>query len=160
LQGEKVLIFKITQQAIFDRKHIPIIRDKWDVTVERVNLPWIEKLSGVVVFFEQNRFPRHFNLNPKHGENGVGNWTKESKLLCSRQEAQILLNSAIASPIVNELYNYDQTRKHFIVFKNEGFTPEINGVLQQQYHGYYPDNENEIEPKVRALLLELADLEL
>lgn len=81
---------------------------------------------------------RVFNVSPKHGENGRGNWHNESPLLCSGEEAQELLNNAIAD--FNEkqrrLFNYDRNRNAFIEFFYEGDTP------QQQWHGFHVTSQD------------------
>ncbi|OAI09371.1 hypothetical protein A1353_03430 [Methylomonas methanica] len=81
---------------------------------------------------------RVFNVSQKHGENGKSNWPNESPLLCSGEEAQELLNNAIAD--FNEkqrrLFNYDRNRNAFIEFFYEGDTP------QQQWHGFHVTSQD------------------
>jgi len=96
----------------------------------------------------ENRQPRLFNLSPKHGENGQGHWPTASRLLCSRDRAKELLETAIGDKrITDELYNFDEEQNCYIVFKYEGENP------QNQYHAYHlPINSNEIHDQIKTLL--------
>jgi hypothetical protein len=100
----------------------------------------------------ENRQKRNFNLNPKHGENGVGahkgnKGDKVDPLLCSREEAQRLLKKAIGDTRrATELYNFDSQNQKFIVFKFENETP------QNQYHGFHPNNQDEIPHDFKQLI--------
>lgn len=77
---------------------------------------------------------RNFNLSDKHGENGIGEWPGESKLLCSRSKAQILLNSSIADLGQKiRLFNFDEDNDTFIEFFYEGANP------QNQWHAFHLD---------------------
>ena len=59
------------------------------------------EVKPLAAWFEGNRRPvRKFHLNPKHGENGKGahpehKGDKVSVLLCSKEEAALLLNKAV-----------------------------------------------------------------
>ena len=77
--------------------------------------------------------PRKFELSPKHGENGKGNQPNASPLLCSKDEAQNMLNDAVPCFFEREknLYNFDAVRNTFIVFFYEGNNP------QNQWHGFH-----------------------
>lgn len=103
----------------------------------------------------ENRQKRNFNLNPKHGENGVGAHKKNKgdtidTLLCSRNEAQIFLHKAIGDTRkTTELYYFDTTHQKFIVFKFENETP------QNQYHGYHPTNQDEIPHEFKQLIKDI-----
>ena len=101
-------------------------------------------------WFLENRQPRIFNLNPKHGENGTGARPNKgetvSLLRCNRSEAAELLNSAKGDKrLSKELFAYDAIHSRFIIFKDENTA--INS-----YHGYHVDDENEIPLKVRNIL--------
>ncbi|MDR0832915.1 MAG: hypothetical protein LBN93_01805 [Candidatus Symbiothrix sp.] len=89
--------------------------------------------------------PRTFNLNPKHGENGKGNQPNASPLLCSKHNAQTLLNTAIPCFLERgkNMYNFDDDKKTFIVFFYEGDNP-LN-----QWHGFHlkPDEWTKEIPK-------------
>jgi len=98
----------------------------------------------------QNRQPRLFNLNPKHGENSKGakanKGEKVSVLLCNKQYAQELLNSAIGDKrISKKLFNFDNEFQKYIVFEDEN-TPN------NTYHAYHIDNENKVPQNIQRLL--------
>ena len=86
--------------------------------------------------------PRFFHLSPKHGENGKGNQPNASPLLCSKDEAQRMLNDAIPcfSEKEKNLYYFDIDHNTFIVFFYEGEN------MQNQWHGFHivKDRWNEI----------------
>jgi hypothetical protein len=86
-----------------------------------------------IIYWIANTEVRPFNLSSKHGENGKGNWQGESLLLCTKEDAQKLLNTAI--PCFEEkeknLFNFDNTHNTFIVFYYEGDNP------QRQWHGFH-----------------------
>ena len=80
---------------------------------------------------------RTFNVNPKHGENGRGNQLNQSILVCSKEDAQQLLNAAI--PFMEKgknLFNYDKTHNMYIMFYFEGNNP------QKQWHGFHLDKKD------------------
>jgi hypothetical protein len=116
--------------------------------------PFFIKISSTVSresleeWLINNRQQRVFNLNPKHGENGMGGHKsnkgeKVALLLCSRERAQELLNNAKGDKRKNkELYIFDDQHKRFLIFKDDN--TEINS-----YHGYHLDSENEIPAKIR-----------
>jgi len=81
--------------------------------------------------------PRTFNLSPKHGEKGKGNYSKASPLLCSKEEAQNMLDDAIPCFLEQEksLFNFDTIHQTFIVFYFEGDNP------QNQWHGFHLKQE-------------------
>ena len=81
---------------------------------------------------------RTFNVIPKHGENGKGNQPKESILLCSKEEAQLLLNTAIPCFMEREknLFNYDKTHNTYVMFYFEGNNP------QKQWHGFHLEKKD------------------
>ena len=111
----------------------------------------IESIEKMRILFDENRTPRKFNLNPKHGENGKNTRTNKGEKVspphCSKEEAQILLNTAIGDfKTTTELYNYDESHSRFIVFKYENDSPA------NQYHGYHVDSINEIPAFIRTLL--------
>ncbi|MBF0320084.1 MAG: hypothetical protein HQL01_09835 [Nitrospirae bacterium] len=86
--------------------------------------------AALTQWFADNRLPqRIFNLTPKHGENGLGNWPGASPLMCSKFEAQGLLNTAIGQSH-RELFNHDGLYKMFIVFKDEN-------TVENTYHGFH-----------------------
>lgn len=113
-------------------------------------IPFIFEIEILENWLASNRKKRVFNLNPKHGENGIGNHQEGSPLRCNRQRAGELLNTAIGNKaITRELYNYDLEHQRYIVFKLDGSSNDADS-----YHGYHIDNENEIDVSIRTLLEE------
>lgn len=102
----------------------------------------------IIEYLIRTREKRNFHVIKKHGENGVGalpnNKGIVSVLECSQEEAQALLDKAVGTRDCNELYAYDDARSKFIVFKYEGDNP------QNKYHGYHPENQNDIPEKVQV----------
>ncbi|MCT4602574.1 MAG: hypothetical protein N4A59_06710 [Marinifilum sp.] len=119
---------------------------------DKVEVESLSTVEEIFNWFTQNRIPkRNFHINPKHGENRQDERLIHneliSPLMCSAQEAKILLQTAIGNNR-NELFNFDKERNHFIVFKYEGNTPE------NLYHGYHvPTNSNEVPDWIKNKLL-------
>ena len=97
------------------------------------------EVKPLACWFECNRRPvRKFHLNPKHGENGKGahpehKGDKVSVLLCSGDEAAVLLNKAIGVNAESKtLFFRDVNRDKYIEFKCEG---------NQVFHGFHLDDE-------------------
>lgn len=107
-----------------------------------------EELS---TWFAQERVPtRNFQVIPKHGENRQNERLIGGELIsplrCSKEQAQLLLNTAIGDHI-NELYNFDADHDHYIIFKFEGNNP------QNMYHGYHvPVDSQEIPNHIKTKL--------
>jgi hypothetical protein len=89
--------------------------------------------SNNLVAWIIDKKPRIFNLSPKHGESDKGHQRDASPLLCSKEEAQDILNRAIPCFIEREknLYYFDRKHDRFITFFFEGHNP------QQQWHGFH-----------------------
>lgn len=95
-------------------------------------------LSVFELWLYKYKKKRIFEPNPKHDKIFTHQNKQEevSKLLCTNQEAQKLLNDAIGS-IGKELYNFDSKYKYIIEFK----LTRKDGDLYI-YHGYHLTNEN------------------
>lgn len=98
------------------------------------------EVKPLAAWFEGNRRPvRKFHLNPKHGENGKGahpanKGDKVSVLLCSKEEAALLLNKAVGEGAEGKtLFFLDADKEKFIEFKCEG---------DQVFHGFHLDEED------------------
>jgi hypothetical protein len=108
----------------------------------------------LVSWTKSNHTPRKFNLNPKHGENGknarANKGEKVSLLLCSKDQAQVLLDEAVCYRGTSELFYLDTAADKFMVFKSDN-TPD------NSYHGYHLDldDEHEVPGKVRQYLRKL-----
>ncbi len=127
-------------------KEITIILNSREVFIHSV-----ENQTELTEWFTNNRNPkRKFHIIPKHGENRIDikviNNETISPLRCSCKEAQVLLNTAIGDSI-KELFNFDEKRDAFIVFKYEGQNP------QNLYHGFHlPKDTDEIPKSIKDKL--------
>lgn len=97
-------------------------------------------IKNITSWFESSRIPqRTFNLNPKHGESGVGAYPsnkgeKVSVLLCSKGAANSLLKKAVGINTYDRtMYYYDVKHKRYIEFKHEA---------NFNYHGFHLDDED------------------
>ena len=97
------------------------------------------EIKTLAAWFEENRRPiRKFHLNPKHGEYGKGahpanKGDKVSLLLCSKEEAALLLNKAVGENTESKiLFFWDADKEKYIEFKCEG---------NQVFHGFHLDEE-------------------
>jgi hypothetical protein len=99
--------------------------------IECININAVSDIINWISGIER----RTFNVHLKHGENGKGNQLNASSLLCSKEKAQILLESAIPCFLEREknLYSFDQEHNTFIMFYFEGNNP------QKQWHGFHLD---------------------
>ena len=140
--------------ASFQSKTITILKEMRENN-QLLLLPTFNQVNNeqeLYAWLIENRQKRNFNLNPKHGENGVGahkgnKGDTVDPLLCSRNEAQVLLDKAIGDTRrTTELYYFDSQNQKFIVFKFENDTP------QNQYHGYHPNNQDEIPHDFKQLI--------
>lgn len=98
------------------------------------------EIKPLARWFEHNRRPiRKFHLNPKHGENGKGahpanKGDKVSVLLCSEEEAAIMLNKAVGESMDSKtLFFWDSDKDKYIEFKCE---------VNQEFHGFHLDEED------------------
>lgn len=81
-----------------------------------------------------NRKPaREYSWNPKHGENGKGNWPGESRLLGSRKEAKLLLKNAVGETYRGTLFCWDAQYGHYMEYKKE---------LNDTYHSFHLEGED------------------
>ncbi len=137
-----------------NRSIIPILKDGYNEKCPFfICIPHIKNSTELENWISQNRQPRLFNLNPKHGENGKGAKANKGEevsiLLCNKKHAQELLNSAIGDKrISKKLFNFDNEHQKFIIFEDEN-TPN------NTYHGYHVDNENEVPQGIREFLVKL-----
>ncbi len=124
-----------------------------ELNSQKILIYSVENQEQLTEWFIKNRIPkRNFHIIPKHGENreDIRNINNEviSPLRCSCAEAQVLLNSAIGNS-VEELFNFDEKRNAFIVFKSEGENP------QNLYHGFHlPKDSIEIPESIKNKLIE------
>lgn len=111
------------------------------------------KIKDIANWFENNRRPqRIFNWNPKHGEYGKGahpshKGDKVSILMCSRSEANALLNKAVGIDL-KVLYTFDEKYGQYIEFKREN---------KNIYHGFHLDMEEakRVPPIIRERIEKL-----
>lgn len=151
-QNENQKLVLIHNDGIhLNRSMIPIIKDGYsDKCPFFTCIQHVKNSTELETWIIENRQPRLFNLNPKHGENGKGakanKGEKVSVLLCHKQHAQTLLDSSIGDKRINKkLFNFDNEHQKYIVFEDEN-TPN------NTYHGYHIDNEDEVPKNIRRLL--------
>ena len=116
-----------------------VLGNTFDVCINNntVSVDSCNKVSEIRNWFTINRQPvRNFHAIEKHGENrkDIKNINDEtiSPLRCLEHEASALLQTAIGDT-VDELFNDDTERGHYIIFKYEGNNP------QNMYHAYHVD---------------------
>ena len=116
-----------------DFKNTSLLEVKSNTEFEKIKISYLTDLEDIRRWIVDNSDKRIFHISGKHGENGKGNWTGESILLCSKLEATSLLESAITDFIEkeNRLFNWDSTHNTFIEFFFEGNNP------QRQWHGFH-----------------------
>lgn len=125
---------------------ISLLSVKSNGEFEKIEIDVLTSVDDINNWISQNGEQRNFNLSPKHGENGRGNWKGESVLYVSQADAQILLDGAIGDfTKKNRLFNYDATNNLFIEFFYEGPNP------QTQWHGFHI-TEGEVRNRVPEIL--------
>jgi peroxiredoxin len=129
------------KQALFSSKlsSETFLVVKSNTEFEKVNISYFSDLQNVTKWIVDNTSKRNFHTSPKHGENGKDNWKGQSVLLCSKSEANLLLESAIPDFIEkeNRLFNWDNTRHQtYIEFFFEGDNP------QKQWHGFHLETKD------------------
>ena len=123
-------------------------RSRIEIDVKDVNVKSISE------WYEINRRPhRVFNLNPKHGENGKGahphnKGDSVSLLMCSKEEAEIMLHKAYGTDS-NTLFYFDKTRNQYVEFKKE---------RENTYHAFYlePEDNNRISSRIKEMISKLS----
>jgi len=143
-----IILFPSTNHSYKQREFITIlvdkIRDNKSFEPQLHNLKYVDTAQKWFDYIKSESVYKEVNKNNKHGENGIGahksnKGKKVSKLYCSIQEAQILLDSAIRVKRINEtcFFNFDPIRNLYIKFHYEGQNP------QNQYHAYHIEKEDE-----------------
>lgn len=127
-------------------------RDDITVTFNRETscIPNINSIKKISTWFQENRIPcREFHDTAKHRLNNGGNLDNASPLLCTQEEAQILLNSAVGENTT--LYNIDVQNNCWIKFMYDNVEVPIG---QKQYHGYSLDFDSlEIPETIKKIIL-------
>ncbi|MGJ1327475.1 hypothetical protein [Sphingobacterium multivorum] len=104
---------------------------------EKLSLLFFNSVDSIVEWLVNCGEKRTFNLSPKHGQNGIGNWPGESSLLCSSEQAQVLLNKAIGDFVnLKRLFFFDESTNTYIEFFFEGNNP------QKSWHGFHLKKED------------------
>jgi hypothetical protein len=123
------------------------------VDVEQISNASIEQIEcrelkkELKKWFDSNRIPpRIYNVNQKHGENGIGEWSGASKLLCSHEDAGEMLSKAIGTSSIDELYYYDQNHNTYIIFRYEG------NIGTNQFHAYHLSAKDVIDKSIKRIL--------
>ncbi len=146
----------INQQAVEVTHNSSITLMRVADNNDKTDIPYVVNADNLENWLIENRKTRYFNVHPKHGENGTGNWgqsrgNKVDVLECSAHEAQELLRNAIGDCRKSErkFFNFDTNRRKYILFYFEGNNP------QNQFHGFHIPNENEnkeVFPNLRKIL--------
>lgn len=111
------------------------------------------ELSNLPTWFNNNRIPRrNYHPSSKHGENGMGEHSGASKLLCNHTCATEMLHKALGNDEIDELYFFDEQYNKFIIFRYEGDNP-LN-----QFHAYHLNNDNDVPKSVKVLYSKLLEL--
>lgn len=84
---------------------------------------------------------RIFEFNPKHGICGHGAFPNQSVMYCcTKEEAEILLNTALPHPKKARWFcNFDERNNRFVVFLP-------HEVEQGKYHGFHYENTPNLDP--------------
>ncbi|MBN2533244.1 MAG: hypothetical protein JXB88_10150 [Spirochaetales bacterium] len=131
-----------------DRSFLAIIKDGGEKNIPIfTRIDFVSDYTSLENWIVINRIPRKFKHNPKHPKAKEINKNKYvSALLCSEEEAQILLNSAIGDAgFSNKLYNYDTKNKKYIIFQDDD-------TQENTYHGYHAINDTEIPEIIKTIL--------
>ncbi|AYN03748.1 hypothetical protein [Flavobacterium sp. 140616W15] len=125
----------ISLNDIEKRGHYIRIRSNSDF--EKLCFHFIPDTNSIIKWFKDDGEVRNFNLSPKHGENGKGQWQGESPLLCNKEMAQDYLNNSIADfKEKNRLFYFDDVHNKYLEFFYEGHNP------QKQWHGFHVEQKN------------------
>lgn len=113
-----------------------------------VSLPNLLAKEQIREWFSQNRIPsRLFHDTSKHREQARSTWPEASQLLCSIDDAQLLLNTAIG--LRKTLYNFDSNRNCWIKFMYDNVCIDN----QLYYHGYNLDIDSlEVPNEIKKIL--------
>ena len=112
-----------------------------------------------------HHFPeRHYNWNPKHGENGRGahpdnNGDNVSVLYCSREHAANIMRKAIGLPNYDTLYCYDAEIGMYMEYRAECKFEHLPAYTTiRNYHSFHLVNDTSIPNRVKKKikLLEIA----
>lgn len=144
---ELLVAINILESCFENLTKIPIVRkDKGNSTVVEIESSnCIESFKAWMKIYDI-QFPdqRIFEHNQKH-HNNVSDQGVVSKLECSEEQAQKLLDTAIAeeSFVIRKLYNYDSQAKKVVIFRMH--EPD-------KYHGYHESDVSKIPDKVQKKL--------
>ncbi len=123
--------------SIGEEKHYNLLNVTSNDKFERISIFESNDKNNIWKYICENLPKRNYNFSKKHGNNitkaSSPNGLKASQLLCSDEEAQKLLHTAIFD--VNQkgrfLYNFDKQHQTFILFPYEGDNPQNN------YHAFH-----------------------
>lgn len=118
--------------------------------VELIEVKFSNSAEDIWKFINQNLQKRNYCFNPKHGNNSkkfIPNKNEiVSQLLCSDEDAQLLLDNAIFDlRIKNFHFNFDFNHNTYIVFPYDGNIP------QNTFHAYHLDKNkwNEVPNSIQ-----------
>ena len=121
-------------------------------------------IKNVFDWLSKHRHPqRSYNWNEKHGECGKGAHPDNkgnlvSVLLCSRKEAEEIMQKAIGIPYYDEIYCFDNKYNKYMEYKAECKYSNLqfdNDI--RKYHSYHIDDDSAIPKRVKEKLSLIAD---
>lgn len=138
-QDQPVSILLFNTPVYANHSVIPVIHYNYKKQFPQLkNIEWLKDFESFLEWKIKN-YKMEFYLSNKHGELGKGNWKNASKLKCSKEQAQELLDNSIGLIGKTQRYNYDKTIGCFIKFEDNG-----ENLKKRKYHGYHIEN-NEIK---------------
>ena len=118
-----------------------------DSTFERVTCQIVSDSDSIVSFLATTGEARVFHFSRKHGANGVGNWNGAAPMLCSVEEAQVLLNHSIIDFSEKVcFFKFDEDKDTYIEFFFEG------NNTHKQWHGFHitpPEYSKRVPSSIR-----------
>lgn len=153
-EGAEVALLNLSSSQFNGKDSLNILRNNINPPKDLSSHPlaFISEVNQSVVYYHTNRKKRKYNWNPKHGQDGKGLMSNKdeevSPLECTKEQATILLETAVGYRKSTELYVFDSDRNKIMVFKCD--SKESNS-----YHSYHPINQSEVEEEVRKFLMSL-----
>jgi hypothetical protein len=126
------IVFSLTEESQYN-----LLLVKSNEEFERVKINSFSQIQNVWNFINNNLPLREYNFSSKHGNKTTKaippkKTENTSQLLCTDDEANMLLKSAIFDLRErNWCYNFDDNQQTFIIFPCEGNNP------QNKYHAFH-----------------------
>lgn len=114
---------------------------------DRVTCQIVSDSDSIVAFLATTGEPRIFHFSSKHGEGGVGHWQGAAPMLCTVEEAQVLLNQSIIDFSEKfRFFKFDEDKDTYIEFFFEGDN------THKQWHGFHitpPEYSSRVPSAIR-----------